>query len=202
MKNMTFLRTTLLAAGGSLALMGAASAVPINTTFNFVPTGTLVATPNVNPPGTLGLAAFVSDGAPDLVTGITTDNTGLIPLTTAVTLTNPTPVTLGATFTKAWTTALGTFTASLTVTEVDRTPSALGILATGTVHSSNPLFDDSPDFYSASYTQNQGPGTQINASFNNSTTPPPPQVPEPASIALLGVGLLGLGFVANRKRSV
>jgi len=27
-------------------------------------------------------------------------------------------------------------------------------------------------------------------------------VPEPASLALLGVGILGLGFVAGRKRSV
>ena len=197
---MKFLRTTLLVAGASLAVMGTASAVPINTTFNFIPSGTLIATPNIAPPGTLGVATFVTSGAPDLVTGIVTDNTGLIPLITTVFLTNPTPVTLGATFTKAWTTALGTFTASLTVTQVDRLLSSLSIQATGTVHSSNPLFTNSPDFYSASYTQNKGPGTQINASFNNSTTPPPPQVPEPASIALLGVGLLGLGFVANRKR--
>jgi PEP-CTERM motif len=30
---------------------------------------------------------------------------------------------------------------------------------------------------------------------------PPPSVPEPSSIALLGVGVLGAGFVARRKRS-
>jgi hypothetical protein len=30
---------------------------------------------------------------------------------------------------------------------------------------------------------------------------PPPPVPEPASIAILGVGLFGIGFVASRKRS-
>ena len=185
----------------SLALMGAASAAPIDTTFNFVPTTGLTATPNINPPGSLAIATAITSGAPDLVTDIVTDNTGLVSLTTVVNLTSPTPVTLGATFTKAWTTALGTFTASLTVTQVDRALSSLSILASGTVHSSNPLFTDSPDFYSASYTQNQGPGTQINASFNNSTTPQR-AVPEPASIALLGIGVLGLGFIANRKRSI
>lgn len=38
--------------------------------------------------------------------------------------------------------------------------------------------------------------------FNLTTSESLSSVPEPASLALFGVGLLGLGFVANRKRSV
>jgi hypothetical protein len=182
----------------SLALMGAASAAPIDTTFNFVPTTTLTANT-----GNVTTATTITDGAPLLVTSIITDNTGLVSLSTIVDLTSPTPVTMGAQFTKSWATTLGTFTANLTVTQVSRAATSLGIDATGTVTSTDPLLTSSPDFYSASYTQNGGPGAQINASFNNSTTrpTPPPPIPEPTSIALLGVGLLGLGATVRRRSS-
>jgi hypothetical protein len=178
--------------------MGAASAASINTTFDFVPFGTLTAN-NAN----LTLATSITSGAPLEVTTIMADNTGLVS-GQSITLTNPMPLTLGATFVKSWTTALGTFTEDLTVTSVTTGATSLGIDATGmiteTTVTSGPALTPAPAFYSAAYTQNAGPGSQINGSFNNSSTPPPPlPMPEPTSIALLGVGLLGLGAAVRRR---
>jgi hypothetical protein len=176
------------AAALSLSVSGA-NAVPISTEFNFVPTGTLTANT-----GDVTTATTITSGAPDLVTTIISDNTGLV-TGTNIALTSPTPVALGLTFTKSYTTALGIFSEALTVDLVTPGPSSLGIDATGTITEttvlSGSLLTPSPVFYSAAYTQNGGPGAQINASFNNSTTSV--RVPGP----IVGAGLPGLIFASG-----
>jgi hypothetical protein len=192
-----------LLGGSFVAAMAMASpvlAVPIDTTFNFVPTTGLTANT-----GDVTTATTITSGAPDVVTAILADNTGLISLSSVIALETPTPVTLGSIFTKTFTTLLGVFTETLTVTSVTPGPSSLGIEAVGTIVETTVLsgaaLDPAPVFYSAAYTQNGGPGSQINASFNDSTAPPF-RTPEPASLLLVGGGLAGLVATGRRSRKV
>jgi hypothetical protein len=193
-------RTALVGAAfvATMAMAGPALAVPIETAFNFVPTTVLTANT-----GSVTTATTITSGAPDIVTSILTDNTGVVGLNTIVSLTSPTPVTLGSQFTKTFTTALGVFTETLTVTLVTPGPSSLGIQAVGTIVETQVLsgapLDPAPVFYSAAYTQNGGPGAQINASFNNSTIPF--RTPEPASFLLVGGGLAGLVTARRWRKS-
>ena len=165
--------------------------MPIQTAFNFVPTGTFTADT-----GNVTTATSISGGAPFLVTTILLDNIGLTS-GTPTTLTDPTPLTVGAVFTKTFTTPLGTFTETLTVNSRQPGATSVGIVATGTIDDGPGGFDPTPVFYSAAYTQNGGPGQQINGSFNNSTIPP--RVPEPASLVFIGGGLACLAVLRGRR---
>jgi len=175
-----------------------ASADPIQVQFNFVPNGTLTADT-----GDVTTANTITAGAPDTVTSIVTNNIGLTSGTN-ISLTDPTPVTLGSVFQKSFTTVFGTFLEILTVNSVTPGSGSLGIQATGTITQTSVVgtaFDPNVVFYSAAYTQNAGPGAQINGTFNNGTLAVPGPIAGAGvpSLIFASAGLLGWW---RRKRKV
>jgi len=186
-------KIALLAALAAAGISGSASAAPIDVAFNIATIGGVI---TVNT-GDVTTAQFAADTGSLIVSSILAghNNIGLTNLTSVTLAPATLGLAVGSVFTKTFTANSVVFTENLTVSSYQASATSLGIDAVGTISGAG--FDPTTVFYSASYTQNGGPGAQINVSYNDSTVPPP-GVPEPATLGLLGLGLLGLGAVRRK----
>jgi hypothetical protein len=189
------LRSLLTGSAAALAMMAASavSAAPVDGTAAVSVIGIS------SPSASIGVGSVFTNTINSIISGATDD---LVTILGDTFTTDPITASVGSVV--SFTAAFGSFsgTISIATSTGPTTARVVDIYALGTFTPAGDLaaFSAGPMSLTASFTQS-GVGGAISGSYSLASPPAPPpgEVSEPATLALLGAGLIGLAMVRRRK---